>query len=175
MVGFYARFIPDFSMKAAPLHSLKGEGIQFKWGEEHQASFDMLKKALCEASLLPVPNFEKDFVLATDACDIAVSAVLNLRVNGELAPVVYYSKLLSLVERRYSTYEKECLALVCQMKTLSSKGKGMSQKLELKWSKPMVIVKFSKPNVVQLAVAESGISARKAHVSQIKKYYLSVG
>ena len=42
MVGFYARFIPDFSMKAAPLHSLKGKGIQFKWGEEHQASFDML-------------------------------------------------------------------------------------------------------------------------------------
>jgi hypothetical protein len=27
MVGFYARFIPDFSMKAAALHSLKGKGI----------------------------------------------------------------------------------------------------------------------------------------------------
>jgi hypothetical protein len=45
MVGFYARFIPDFSIKVAPLHSLKGKGIQFKCGEEHQASFDMLKKA----------------------------------------------------------------------------------------------------------------------------------
>jgi len=39
----------------------------------------------------------------------------------------------------------------------------------------MVIVKFLKPSVVQLAVAESGVLARKAHVSQIKKYYLSVG
>ena len=65
--------------------------------------------------------------------------------------------------------------VVCQMKTLSSKGKGVSQKLELKWSKPMVIVKFLKPSVVQLAVAESGVLARKAHVSQIKKYYLSGG
>jgi len=108
MVGFYARFIPDFSSKAAPLHGLKGKGIQFKWGEEHQASFDMLKKALCEAPLLQVPDFEKDFVLATDASDIAVSAVLNQRVNGELAPVAYYSKLLSLGERCYSTYQKEC-------------------------------------------------------------------
>jgi negative regulator of sigma E activity len=61
------------------------------------------------------------------------------------------------------------------MKTLSSKGKRVSQKLELKWSKPMVMVKFLKPNVVQLAVAESVVLATKAHVSQIKKYYLSVG
>ena len=65
--------------------------------------------------------------------------------------------------------------VVCQMKTLSSKGKGVSQKLELKWSKPMVIVKFLKPSVVQLAVAESGVLARKAHVSQLKRYCLSVG
>jgi hypothetical protein len=72
----------------------------------------MLKKALCEAPLLQVPDFEKDFILATDASDIAVSVVLNQRVNGELAPVAYYSKLLSLAERRYSTYEKECLAVV---------------------------------------------------------------
>ena len=59
MVGFYARFIPDFSMKAAPPHRSKGKGIQFKWEEEHQASFDMLKKALCEAPLLQVPDFER--------------------------------------------------------------------------------------------------------------------
>jgi len=112
MCGFYARFVPDFSMKAAPLHKLKGKGIQFKWEKEQQASFEMLKKALSEAPLLQVPDFEKDFVLATDASDIAVSAVLNQRVNGELAPVAYYSRLLSLAERRYRTYEKECLAVV---------------------------------------------------------------
>ena len=38
----------------------------------------------------------------------------------------------------------------------------------------MVIVQFLRPNVVQLAVAESGVLARKAHVSQLKKYCLSV-
>ena len=62
-------------MKAAPLHKLKGKGIQFKWEKEQQASFDMLKKALCESPLLQVPDFEKDFVLATDATDIAVSCI----------------------------------------------------------------------------------------------------
>jgi len=112
MVSFYARFIPEFSLRAAPLHRLKGKGIYFEWREEQQASFESLKTALFEAPVLQVSDFEKDFVLVTDASDIAVSAVLNQRVNGQLAPVAFYSKLLGTAERRYSTYEKECLAVV---------------------------------------------------------------
>ena len=30
MVGFYARFIPEFSLRAALLHRLKGKGIKFE-------------------------------------------------------------------------------------------------------------------------------------------------
>jgi hypothetical protein len=37
--------------------------------------------------------------------------VLNQRVNGELAPISFYSTLLSSAERRYSTYDKDCLAV----------------------------------------------------------------
>jgi len=36
-------------------------------------------------------------------------------------------------------------------------------------------LQLSLESVVQLAVAESGVLAKKAHVSQLKKYYLSVG
>ena len=84
------------------------------------------------------------------------------------------------VARRFDVGRKEARykvgdTVVCEMRTLSSKGKCVSQKLELKWSKPMVNVKFLKPSVVQLAVAENGVLARKAHVSQLKRYYLSVG
>jgi hypothetical protein len=112
MVSFYAQFIPEFSLRAAPLHRLKGKGIHFEWGEEQRVSFESLKTALCEAPVLQVPDFEKDFVLVTNASDIAVSAVLNQRVNEQLAPVAFYSKLLGPAERQYSTYEKECLAIV---------------------------------------------------------------
>ena len=80
------------------------------------------------------------------------------------------------VAKRFDVGRKEAPykvgdTVVCQMRTLSSKGKGVSQKLELKCSKPMVNVKFLKPSVVPLAIAESGVLARKAHVSQLKKYY----
>ena len=72
---------------------------------------------------------------------------------------------------RRATPFKEGDVVVYRVKFLSSKGKGISAKLELRWSKPMVITKFLKPNVVLLANAETGVVVRKAHVSQIKTYH----
>jgi hypothetical protein len=112
MVGFCARFIPDYSRRAEPLHALKRKGAKFVWSEAQQAAFDQLKQALCQAPVLEMPDFTKDFVFSTDASDIAISAVLQQRIEGRLAPIAFYSRLLSSSERRYSTYEKECLAIL---------------------------------------------------------------
>jgi hypothetical protein len=111
MVGFYGRFIPRFSKLAAPLHGLKRKGVPFRWEVELQAAFDALKRALCDAPVLQAPDFTKEFVLVTDACDEAVSAVLPQRVRGDLAPISYYSRLLAPVQKKYSTYERVCLAV----------------------------------------------------------------
>jgi len=46
-----------------------------------------MKRALRRAQVLQIPNYEKDFVLATDVSDVAVSAVLHQDVNGALAPI----------------------------------------------------------------------------------------
>ena len=106
MVGFYARFIPDYSDRAAVLHALKKKGVHFVWQDEHQGAFEDLKRALCEAPVLQIPDFNSEFLLATDASDVAVSSVLHQRVNGGLAPISYYSRLLTATEKRYSTYEE---------------------------------------------------------------------
>jgi hypothetical protein len=87
MVGFYARFIPEYSHRAAVLHALKRKGIPFVWKEEHQLAFDSLKRTLCQAPVLQIPDFNKEFVLVTDASDLTVAAVLHQLVNGALAPI----------------------------------------------------------------------------------------
>ena len=112
MAGFYDNLISDFSKRAAPLHALKKKGSKFIWAEKHQSPFESLKQALSEAPVLQVMDFEKEFVLVTDASDFAISAVLNQRVGQDLAPISYCSHLLSTAERNYSTYEKECLTVL---------------------------------------------------------------
>jgi hypothetical protein len=59
-----------------------------------------------------VRDFSKEFVLLTDACEVAVSAVLQQNVEGALARIANYSRVLIAAEKKYSTYEKECLAIV---------------------------------------------------------------
>jgi len=110
MVDFYARFIPSYGSVVAPLHELRKKGVSFCWRETHQAAFDSLKPAFTEAPVLQIPYYEEDFVLATDASDVAVSAFLQLDVNGELAPIAYQSRVLTPAERKYRSYEKECTA-----------------------------------------------------------------
>ena len=98
MTGFYARFIPQVSKCAAILHALKRKGVQFEWTAEHQNAFEALKQALSEAPVLQIPDFAKEFVLVTDASNLAISAVLNQRVGEGLAPISFYSRLLSPAE-----------------------------------------------------------------------------
>jgi len=47
-----------------------------------------------------------------DASNLAISAVLNLGVGQELAPISFYSRLLTSAKSNCSTYEKECLAVL---------------------------------------------------------------
>jgi hypothetical protein len=49
----------------------------FIWHEGALEAFRNLKQALCEASILALPDFTKPFVLETDACDTGIGAVLS--------------------------------------------------------------------------------------------------
>ena len=53
--------------------------------------------------------------------------------------------------------------------------KGVSAKMELRWSKSMITAKFLKPNIVQLANADTGVVVKKAHVGQLEIYHKDGG
>ena len=59
------------------------------WADAQQTAFDHLKQALCRAPVLLVADFAKDFILSTDASDVAISDVLQQRDEGQLAPIAY--------------------------------------------------------------------------------------
>jgi transposase InsO family protein len=70
--------------------------------------FDILKQALAEAPVLSIPNFQKTFVIETDASGGGIGAVLQ----QEGHPIAYISKALGPRNLGLSIYEKECLAIL---------------------------------------------------------------
>ena len=60
----------------------KGEPNQMKWVAESNESFQTLKAALSQNPILRLPNFEKQFVLQTDASDSGLGALLLQEHDG---------------------------------------------------------------------------------------------
>eukprot|EP00731_Ephydatia_muelleri_P002369 Em0001g2369a len=114
ILGPYRGFIPDYAAIATPLTDLtrKSSPHVVLWDEKCAEAFERLKNYLCSSSVLLSPDFTKQFVLQTDASDRGAGAVLSqCDSKGEKHPVAYYSRKFLPREERYSTVEKECLAI----------------------------------------------------------------
>lgn len=114
MVSWYRRFIPNFaSVSGSITDLLKGKPTKkFVWTSEAESAFNDLKLALISAPVLKTPDFTKPFIIQTDASDRGVGAVL-VQGEGENEGVInYMSQKLSDTQIKYSTTEKECLAVI---------------------------------------------------------------
>ena len=114
LTGYYRKFIPDYATLAAPLSDLtrKTKPNRVAWTPECATAFDQLKCSLCTSPVLKSPEWDKPFILQTDASDRGMGAVLSQPdADGRDRPVAYFSRKLLPREERYATIEKECLAI----------------------------------------------------------------
>jgi len=117
IAGYYRKFIPDFATVSAPLTGLTKKGVKFSWSDQHQHAFQTLKHQLCSAPVLAYPDFDRPFLLQTDASDVGLGAILAQHDgNGQERVIAYASYTLSPREQNYSTMEKEALAVVFAVK-----------------------------------------------------------
>nr|CAN79731.1 hypothetical protein VITISV_034269 [Vitis vinifera] len=111
-VGFYRRFIQDFSKLSRPLCELLAKEAKFAWDERCQKSFDQLKQFLTTAPIVRAPNWQLPFEVMCDASDFAIGAILGQREDGKPYVIYYASKTLNEAQRNYTTTEKELLVVV---------------------------------------------------------------
>jgi hypothetical protein len=78
LTSFYRKFIGDFSGICAPMmDTVKKKHKSFKWTEEAEKVFNILKDKITEQPILVLPNFEKTFKVRCDASGVAIGAVLS--------------------------------------------------------------------------------------------------
>src|SRR4051812_40834194 len=111
-VGFYRRFIKDFSKTSRPLTNLLHKDVPFIFDEDCKEAFEVLKKALITAPIVLPPDWNLPFEIMCDASDFVVGAVLGQRVDNKLNVIHYASKTLDSAQKNYATTEKEFLAVV---------------------------------------------------------------
>ena len=59
MMGYYRRFIPDFSKISKPITELLKNQVKFVWSPECGKAFETLKNLLTTAPVLVQPDIEK--------------------------------------------------------------------------------------------------------------------
>ena len=118
LTGFYRAYIPNYATVAAPLTDLtrKGQSNTVKWQEPQEKAYMVLKSMLVSKPVLRLPDLSRRFILRTDASDVGLGAMLMQEHEDGLFPVSFASRKLLDREKRYSTMEKECLAIVWAVK-----------------------------------------------------------
>lgn len=115
MVAFYAKFIPNFGVIAAPLNALKRKNAKFVFGKPELHAFEALKEALANPPVLRFYDPSKKVILCTDASSVGIGSVLFQEFADGRHPVEYFSRRLHPAETRYSAYELELLSVICSI------------------------------------------------------------
>ena len=111
-VGFYRRFIRDFSKIARPLSRLLEKDTKFNFDAACQSLFEEIKSRLVEAPIMANPDWNSEFEIMCEASDYAMGAALGHKADKMFRVIYYASKTFNEAQENDSTTKKEMLAMV---------------------------------------------------------------
>jgi len=138
MTNQLARFLPNLSSLNEPLRQLLKKGNTWVWSDAQETAFKNMKKLLTTTPVLAHYDVQKPTIVAVDASQYGLGAVLlQVQEGGERRPVCYASRSLTDVEKRYAVIEKEALAATWGCEQFSEYILGLHFTLETD-HKPLV-------------------------------------
>ena len=125
LLGQFRRFINNYSTVARPLFELleikKGQktkknnqlpsNTRIVFGPEQSVALDTLIDAVTSQPILGYPDFEKPFMLVTDASKWGLGAILYQEQGEETKVIGYSSRTTKPAEKNYHSSKLEFLAL----------------------------------------------------------------
>jgi hypothetical protein len=113
LVGYYRRFILNFSKVAKLITELLKKGNKYIWNDACDEAFKVLKKLLTTSPVITQPNIAKPFDVYCDASGTGLRGVLLQ--EGQV--ISYSSRQLRSHEEHYPNHGLELVALVMALRT----------------------------------------------------------
>ena len=120
-VGYYRRFIRDFSKISKPIREViiglenqskrVAKKTLINWSEAAQSALEVLKELCINAPILAFPDYKLPFILHTDSSTEGLGAVLYQRQEGKLRIIAYASRSVTKTVSNYPAHKLEFLAL----------------------------------------------------------------
>ena len=112
LVNFYSKFSSRHAFETIPLLKLIKKGVQWKWDDEMQDSFERIKDLFSNSIILYYADPKKPYYLETEASNYALGAVLYQKNEKQEKEIVTLASRTLKGPEIYFTTEKELLAIV---------------------------------------------------------------
>ena len=121
LFNYYRRFVKDFARLSRFLSAyLKGNpsgNAPVTLDDDARLAFRELKHKLTSAPLLAYPDFDKPFIIETDASQHHVGGILSqVGADSKEHPIAYWSDTLTPRASFWSAYKRELFALISACK-----------------------------------------------------------
>lgn len=117
LTNFYNKFSNKYAEHTQPLLKLLQKGNKFKWNNEMETQFQLVKELFVETVVLKFPRLGQRFFMQCDASEYAYGGQLfQLDENQEISVIAYTSRTFHGAEKYYFTTEKELLSIVLCLK-----------------------------------------------------------
>jgi transposase InsO family protein len=117
LISYYSAFLPTLHDVRAPLNRLLQKDAAWCWSAECEKSFNRLKSMLSSDLLLTHYDPSLPIVVAADASNYGVGAVISHTLpDGSERAVAHASRTLTPAEKNYGQIEKEALAIIFAVK-----------------------------------------------------------
>ena len=124
LIGYYRKFVPQFSDISQPLTKLTRHDTPFEWTGQCDKAFNHLRELLMQYPILRYPDPTKGYVLYTDASGIGWSGVLtqeymDQKNRTKQHPICYVSGQFMGSQLNWAALTKEAYAIYMSIRRLS--------------------------------------------------------
>ncbi len=113
--SYVQRWLPGLAEINKPLNdAVRGTGTRkLVWTKEMKDAFNQLKTMTANAVALQIPDMDRKFTLVTDGSDRGIGSMLAQEDHdgANLIPIAFYHHSLTKAQQKYSTTDKELLAV----------------------------------------------------------------